>query len=263
MEHEECQREKGFVANEKHNAGGRRIVKLLIQPGESSGSLIKAIDSAKSSVEILIFRLDRRDIEKALVKAAGRGVFVHALIASTNRGGEQGLRDLETRLLAAGVTVARTADDLVRYHGKFVIIDRRVLFLMAFNFTHADMERSRSFGLITSNSRLVQEAIRLFEADTKRQSYEAHNPAFLVSPINARKQITEFLRGARKELLIYDPRISDTSIIRLLEERAKAGVEIRILGRITRRSTHYQVHPLAQARLHTRTILRDRNRVFL
>src|SRR5438552_18508462 len=128
MEHEECQREKGRVANGKsQRSGGRRIVRLLIQPGESSASLIKAIDGAKNSVELMIFRFDRRDIEKALMKAASRGVSVHALIASTNRGGEQSLRDLETRLLAAGVTVSRTADDLLRYHGKLVIIDRRVL----------------------------------------------------------------------------------------------------------------------------------------
>jgi len=217
-------------------------VKLLIQPGESSGSLIKAIDIAKASVEILIFRLDRRDIEKALIRAAGRGVFVHALIANTNRGGEKNLRELETRLLAAGVTVARTADDLVRYHGKFVIIDRRVLYLLAYNFTHSDIERSRSFGVVTSNAKFVQEAMRLFEADTKRQAYEAHDPAFLVSPVNARKQLSQFLRGARKELLIYDPKISDPAMIRVLEERAKAGVEIRILGHITRRSEIGRAH---------------------
>jgi len=238
-------------------------VKLLIQPGDSSAALLKAIDGAKSSVEIVIFRMDRRDIEKALVKAAGRSIFVHALIASTNRGGEHGLRDLEARLLAAGITVSRTADDLVRYHGKFMIIDRRVLFLLAFNFTHADMERSRSFGVITSNTKLVQEAVRLFEVDAKRQSYEARQPGFLVSPVNARKHLAEFLRGARKELLIYDPRISDPAMIRILDERAKAGVDIRILGRITRRSSKYQAFSLAQTRLHTRTILRDRGIMFL
>src|SRR5262245_35007773 len=109
---------------------GRTLVKLLVQPGDGIAPLIRAIDSAKQSVEIVIFRFDRREIERALVKAAARGVSVHALIASTNRGGEQGLRQLETRLLAAGVTVARTADDLIRYHGKLMIIDRRELYLM-------------------------------------------------------------------------------------------------------------------------------------
>ena len=85
-------------------------MKLLVQPGDGIELLLKGINSAKRSVEIVIFRFDRREIEKAITKAAGRGVFVHALIAYTNRGGEKNLRKLELRLLAEGVTVARTAD---------------------------------------------------------------------------------------------------------------------------------------------------------
>ena len=42
-----------------------------------------------------------------------------ALIAFANRGGERNLRRLELRCLVAGITVARTADDLTRYHGKY------------------------------------------------------------------------------------------------------------------------------------------------
>jgi cardiolipin synthase A/B len=47
-----------------------------------------------------------------------RGVVVRALIAHTNRGGESKLRKLESRLLKAGATLSRTADDMVRYHAK-------------------------------------------------------------------------------------------------------------------------------------------------
>ena len=79
----------------------------------------------------------------------------------------QNLRDLEMRLLAAGVTVSRTDDDLVRYHGKLMIVDRRVLYLLAFNFTYLDMERSRSFAIVTSNKKHVEEAAKLFDADTE------------------------------------------------------------------------------------------------
>ena len=61
---------------------------------------------------------DQADIEHALGDAAERGVFVHALIAFTNRGGEKNLRKLEMRLLEKGITVARTSDDLARYHGR-------------------------------------------------------------------------------------------------------------------------------------------------
>ena len=59
------------------------------------------------------------------------------------------------RLLGAGVTVARTADDLVRYHGKMMIVDARELYLMAFNLTNLDIERSRSFAVITEDKEIV------------------------------------------------------------------------------------------------------------
>src|SRR5437764_1200213 len=117
----------------------------------------------------MIFRLDQKKIEAALKEAVARGVSVNALIASTSRAGGRNLRELELRLLAGGVTVARTADDLIRYHDKFMIIDRRVLYLLAFNYTRIDIDRTRSFGILTRDRSLVQEAIKLFEADATRQ----------------------------------------------------------------------------------------------
>jgi phosphatidylserine/phosphatidylglycerophosphate/cardiolipin synthase-like enzyme len=238
-------------------------VKLLVQPGDSVAPFIKAIKGAKKSIEILIFRFDRREIETALVDAVSRGVFVHALIAYTNNGGEMNLRRLETRLLAAGATVARTADDLLRYHGKMMIIDRRELHLFGFNLTYNDIERSRSFGVVTTNSKFVQEAVKLFEADTKRQPYTAGLSTFLVSPVNARKELFSFLKEAKRQLLIYDPKISDPGACRLLDELSKAGVEIRIIGRFTRESAKLPAHKLTQLRLHTRTIVRDGRWVFI
>jgi phosphatidylserine/phosphatidylglycerophosphate/cardiolipin synthase-like enzyme len=232
-------------------------LKLLIQPEDGVLPLVEAINKAKSRVEIVIFRFDRAEIERALASAISRGVFVHALIAYTNRGGEKELRKLEMRLLAAGVTVARTSDDLARYHSKYLIIDRREFHLLAFNFTHLDIDRSRSFGLITRNAKVIQEAGRLFEADVTRQPYTAGLPALVVSPINARKQLAALIRGAKKELLIYDPEVSDPSMIRLLEERANAGVTVKIIGRLSRRSTKLEQHKMSKFRLHARCILRD------
>jgi cardiolipin synthase A/B len=238
-------------------------VKLLIEPVDGIAPLVQAINKAKSRVEIAIFRLDRQEIEKALAEAVGRGVFVHALIAYTNRGGEQNLRKLEMRLLASGVTVARTADDLIRYHGKYMIVDRRELHVLSFNFTRLDIDYSRGFGVTTRNRRLVQEAVKLFEADTQRQPYVTGASAFVVSPVNARAQLSRFIRGARRELLIYDPEISDVAMLRDLEERAKAGVEIKIIGRVTRRSAQLPVKKLSSLRLHTRAIIRDGRLAFI
>jgi cardiolipin synthase len=238
-------------------------LKVFVQPGEGVTPLLKAIRRARKSIDILIFRFDRGDIEKALLTAVGRGVVVRALIAYTNRGGEKHLRDLEMRLLAAGVTVARTADDLARYHGKMLIVDRVELFVLAFNFTSLDIDHSRSFGATTRNPALVREAIKLFETDCRRQPYTAGSPNFIVSPVNARRELEEFIRAAKKELLIYDPHVGDVAMIDLLEERAKAGVLVRIIGRLTRKSPRLGVHRLPSLRLHTRTICRDSKWLFL
>ena len=238
-------------------------MKLIIQPKDGIKPLIDGIEKAKKSIHIAIFRFDRREIENAMENAVKRGVLVHTLIADTNRNGEKNLRKLEMRLLARGVTVARTSDDLVRYHGKMVIIDRKELYILAFNFTHLDIDRSRSFGIVTKNRQLVQEAIKLFESDATRQPYAAKCRNFLVSPLNAREQLAAFIKGAKKELLIYDSKISDRAMIRILEERAKKGVAIRIIGRMAGKSSGLEVHKLLDMRLHTRTIVRDRRQMFL
>src|SRR5712692_4195708 len=123
--------------------------------------------------------MDWRELETALKAASRQGIAVRALIAHTNRGGEPRLRSLETRFLEAGITVGRTDDDLIRYHGKMMIVDRTTLFLLSFNFVHMDIDHSRGFGIVTRNAKTVQEAVKLFEADLNRQTYSAGNNAFI------------------------------------------------------------------------------------
>jgi phosphatidylserine/phosphatidylglycerophosphate/cardiolipin synthase-like enzyme len=236
-------------------------LKLLIQPIDGIDRLLKGIRKAKKSIEIVIFRFDRSDVEKALVEAVEKGVSVRALIAFTNRGGEEHLRKLEMRLLESGISVTRTAGDLVRYHGKMMIVDRKDLYLLAFNFTHLDIDHSRSFGLITRNPGLLHEAMKLFESDGKRQPYVAGDSKFVVSPVNARKEFSSFIKGAKKELLIYDPKISDRAMLRALQDRKAGGVEIRVIGKVSR--NRLPVRNLANLRLHARVILRDRQQAFM
>jgi cardiolipin synthase len=238
-------------------------VKLLIQPESGIKPILSAIKQATKSIDIVIFRFDRAEIESALKAAVSRGVSVNALIASANRGGEKSLRKLEMRLLEAGVKVARTSDELVRYHDKLMVIDRHELYVMSFNFTHLDITHSRGFGIITRKGKFVQEALRLIEADIARQPFDSKVDTFVVSPVNARKQLGDFIRGAEKELLIYDPKISDREMLRALADRVKNKVIVRVIGTTGKKyNSLLQVHPPV-FRLHTRTIIRDRQTAFV
>jgi cardiolipin synthase A/B len=236
---------------------------LITQPKDSLTPLIVAIKKATKQIDITIFRFDVKELQRALEGAVTRGVKVHALIAHTSGGGAKRLRKLELDLLNAGVTVSRTDDDLVRYHNKMMLVDCETLFTLGFNFTRLDIEKSRSLGLVTRNKGIVAEGRKLFEADSTRQPYTAGHDAFLVSPENARTGLASFIKSAKKELLIYEMKISDRQMIKLLQERARAGVDIRIIGKVSKKAEGLKAEKMPGMRLHLRAMLRDGQEMFL
>jgi cardiolipin synthase len=237
-------------------------MELIVLPDDGIKPLLNAVNAAQKTLDLIIFRLDLKDVEKALEAAVPRGVNVSALIAHTHKGSDKRLRQLELRMLAKGVTVSRTGDDLVRYHGKMMIVDREELHIYGFNYTTADLN-SRSFGLVTREPKMVKEAIRLFEADSARQEFEPVQDGFVVSPENAREQLATFIKRTKKSLAIYDPDLSDTQMLRLLNQKVKAGVDVRVIGKAGRRAGSLRVQKLMDGRLHVRAMLRDGDAVFV
>ena len=237
-------------------------MKLIIQPDAGVLPVVEAIRKAKKTIDVVIFRFDLNVVEQALADAVQRGVLVRALIAHTNRGGESKLRKLEQRMLAAGLNVSRTADDLLRYHAKFMICDG-VLHLLGFNFTKLDIAKSRSFAISTRDRKAVQEAAKVFDADVTRQPYVPSKSHLVVSPETSRARLAEFIKGARKELAIYDEKVNDPAMIRLLKERVTKGVTIRVIGSVKGKHDGIAEYKLATMRQHVRAIVRDGQQAFV
>jgi len=238
-------------------------MKLLVQPEDGVFQVVKALNKARRSIDMHIFRLDVKEIEKAMRAAVARGVVVRTLIAHTAARGEKGLRKLEQRLLEAGATVSRTDDGLLRYHGKMMVIDGVWLYVCGFNLTRLDLEHSRSLGIATRKRALVQEALRLFEADFDRKPYTGGVKDFLVSPVNARERLSAFLKGAKKQLLVYDAALTDNKMIAILQDRLKDDVDVRIIGKVEKGKHDLEAEAFAGKRQHLRCIVRDGKAVFL
>ena len=230
-------------------------MQLIVQPDDGITPVVQAIDAAERSIEVVIFRLDVHAVTRALERAVRRGVAVHALIAHANSDGTHVLRQLEGRLLTAGAAVSRTADRLLRYHGKMMIVDAHTVHIYAFNFTRLDC-RSRSMGISCSEPRLVHAARELFHCDASHATFEPTCENLVISPENARAQLAEFIERAEQRLAIYDPRLTDPKMLRLLEARASAGVDVRIIGE-THERTSLTTALYAQGRMHLRAIVRD------
>ncbi len=239
-------------------------MELIVQPADGVKALVDTIGAAQKSIDIMIFRFDLKSVEKMIEAATTRGVAVRALIARESSQGDKRLRQLEMRMLEKGVLVARTGDAFVRYHGKMMIIDREELHVYGFNYTTLDL-KSRSFGIVTRERKAVTEAIRLFEADTLRQDYEPldEDGSFVVSPETAREALATFIKRAKKQLLIYDPKVADLQMIRLINQRMKAGVDVRIIGKMGKRGGGMRVQKLPGMRLHVRAMIRDGDAAFV
>jgi phosphatidylserine/phosphatidylglycerophosphate/cardiolipin synthase-like enzyme len=245
---------------EESRIGG--LVKLLVQPQSGFEPLIQAIKRARRTIDLTIFRLDKKGVAEALAAAVQRGVKVRALVAHTNRGGEARLRRLEQQLLGLGLMVSRTAGDLVKYHGKFMIIDD-TLHVLGFNYTKNDTAR-RSFAIQSRDRRAVRDALQLFESDVTKQPYAgAKTSPLVVSPETSRPALRQFLAGARKELAIYDGRLEDLELSKLLSEKAADGVTVRVLGKAPRLKDAANVRNLKPLKLHVRAIIRDGTRAFV
>ncbi len=238
-------------------------MELIVQPADGVKPLLQTIAAAQKSIDLMIFRFDLKQMEKELEAARDRGVVVRALIAHESSQGDKRLRQLELNMLEKGILVARTGDAFTRYHGKMMIVDREELHVYGFNFTALDM-KSRSFGIVTKDRRAVTEAVRLFEADTLRQEYEPQEDGtFVVSPENAREILATFIKRAKKQLLIYDPKVADLQMIRLINQRIKAGVDVRIIGKVAKRGGTMRVQKMPTHRLHVRAMVRDGDTAFV
>ena len=243
--------------------GERPRARLLVQPDDGAAPVLAAIDAATRSVDVYIFRLAHRELERALASAVARGVTVRTLVAHTNSGGKEALRKLESRLLGIGATVSRTDDDLLRYHGKMMVVDREALYVLGYNFTRKDIERSRSLGIATEDPGLVAEALRLFDADFDRRTYTPAREDFVVSPLNARASLLELVDSARSRLLIYDSRLTDNLMQKAIERQALAGVAVRVIGSVEKRLDNVEVRSCPGDRLHVRAIVQDDARAFI
>ena len=85
----------------------------------------------------------------------------------------------------------------------------------------------------------------------------------VVSPESSRKILKDFIDGAKKQLLIYDAKVTDRMMVKALQARAKDGVEIRMFGKIGKGAPDVDARKMPGLRLHVRAMVRDGSSAFV
>jgi len=208
-------------------------VSLIVQPGDSFFPMVSAIDKAERSINLTVFRMDDPIIQKALVEAQQRRVRIRVLIASSARGWEAKNQKLLKDAKKAGIATKEPSGDKkrARYHYKVMTVDESVALIFTFNPTRENLHYTRDFGIELHDPGVASEINRLFDADWDDISFTPDpDSPLLISPFNSRKKMTALLASAEKSIHIVDAKVEDPAIVKLLVEKAKSGVEVRVLG---------------------------------
>ncbi|MGD2062650.1 MAG: phospholipase D-like domain-containing protein [Nitrospirota bacterium] len=141
----------------------------LLADGAFEPALREAIAEAKEEVVVAVFLFKAdgpptnhaRQMSELLGETVARGVRVRVILETANEGGQDVARvnhHTAKRLRDAGVDVAFD-DPRRRYHGKFAVVDGRMVFLGSHNWTDSALRYNREVSLRIDDPSLARQLL--------------------------------------------------------------------------------------------------------
>ena len=205
--------------------------------GGPDAALAMAIDSARYSVDVAIYRLDLWSIRDALIRAHKRGVAVR-VITDSDHEDEAEIADLK----AAGILVIDDRREPLMHH-KFAVIDGIDVWTGSMNFTVSGAYRNNNNLIRIHSSRVGQDYTHEFEEMFLEQRFGALSEADTPYPVvtidgtqvevyfspddGVEDRIDEVLRRAAKSIDFIVYSFTSDVLSETMLARARAGVEVR------------------------------------
>ena len=214
--------------------------RLVIAPAERRRAVLRVIRAARQRLVLSIFRCDDARVLLALADASARGVAVRAIVTARARSAARDLDQLRAWLLAHGIEVRCPAG--AKYHAKYMVADERVALVASLNYTAKCFARTSDFLLVSHDPAVASGLTAVFACDWAGRPVEltdAQRARLILGPDgDPRARIGTLLRDARHGIRLLDTKLSDPSILRLLEERRQAGVAVELARRRALRPLH-------------------------
>lgn len=205
------------------------VTSVHIQPESGYQPILDEINFAQCSIDLSMYILTSQEIVDALDHAVSRGIHVRVILEKQPFGQFGDQQEMFDRLMDIGVEVRWGPERFTYSHAKYLIVDDSVLVVTNQNFTQAGFNRNREAGAITTESRYVQEAQGIFEADWTGASFDGEIEHLVVSPINARSTIVGLIEGSTQSVWMYAEVLRDEDVTTALSNAAERGVDVRIL----------------------------------
>lgn len=206
--------------------GGRRD--LFVLPDDGASVVLDEFASARRTIDIAVYLLTADEVVDALADAVERGVRVRVLLEPNPYGGFGDVEADAAHLRALGVDVRFSGKDVRFGHIKTFVVDDRVALITSLNLTAAALTDNRELGVVSTEPAVVATAHDLFEADWAGSAAPEPGP-LVISPFNSRAAVETLIASAEATLDVYAEVIRDDAVVRMLVERASAGVAVRVI----------------------------------
>ncbi|HEY2654244.1 MAG TPA: phospholipase D-like domain-containing protein [Solirubrobacteraceae bacterium] len=231
---------------------------LITEPNQGVAPVLDAVQHARRSVDVVMYELEDKPLEAALVVDEGHGVHVRVLLNGGYYGeGSSQNRAAYAYLKAHRVPVRWTPKHFALTHQKTVVVDDRAALILTFNLTPQYHSSSRDFGIADSNPADVRAIEGTFANDWNGAEATAGDGSgdLVWSPGSESTQI-QTIDSARGELDIYNEEMDDTAVENALEQAARRGVDVRVVMTYSP-DWKSALEALAAAGVHVRTYTTD------
>ena len=241
---------------------------LLIEPGAGMAPIYALLDSARHTVDLVMYELEDTHAEQLLAADAARGVAVRVLLNSAYSGS---VNDAAFSYLKGhGVRVQWASPLYALTHQKTLVVDASVAVIMTLNWTSRYYSDTRDVGVIDRIPSDIAAIEATFEADDTGARITPPSGADLVwSPTTSAPDLLALINGAKRDLFVENEEMDSREIIDALVAAARRGVNTEIcMTDSSRWSSSFEelfsagVHirvfsPAAALYIHAKLLVRD------
>lgn len=199
---------------------------VAVQPDVGAAPFVATIEKAKSSLRVMVYQMGFGPVLDAIEAKAKAGVKVRVILDLAQKDVNQKYMD---RLKLAGADVIWSDAQFTYMHAKVIIADDAEAVVSTGNYYIGNMQKERNYAVTDADPADLKVLAAIFDADFERKSPDVSCTRLLVSPVNAKQRLLDFIASAKKEVLVHSMQLGDRDVRDALVARKKAGAEVRAI----------------------------------
>jgi phosphatidylserine/phosphatidylglycerophosphate/cardiolipin synthase-like enzyme len=199
---------------------------LAVQPEESAAPFVAVIEAAKTDIRVMVYQMGFGPVLEGLEAKAKAGVKVRVILDYAQKDVNQKYMD---RLKLAGADVIWSDTQWTYMHAKLIIADESEAVISTGNYYIGSIDKERNFAVRDSDPADLKVLGAIFDADFERKTPDVSCTRLLVSPINAKQRLLDFIASAKTEVLVHSMQLGDRDVRDALVAAKKKGVAVRAL----------------------------------